>query len=975
MATFIEEVASSLYGRYGDDISSLTLFLPSKRAGLFFAEALSRTIEHPVWEPECRSVDELMLSLTELRKGDRVRLIAELYKVYTNFHKESFDSFYHWGELLLSDFDMIDKYRVDAEQLFANINDIKELESDLSYLNKEQIALINRFWGTLKGETDSESPKAKFLTLWRSLSQIYTLYRQRLYELGIGYTGMIYRDAVERIERGEVEIDQTRRYVFIGFNALSACEQSLFMTLDNLGCAEFYWDRDDYYTSQGSSQEAGVFIRRNMGNLSSVDDVSHDNFRNIESVNVISTATAIAQCQYVVNILKDIARRRPDGRLGKETAVVLTDENLLLPLLYALPEEMKRRVEVDSRGREHEVANINVTMGYPLRSTLAYSFVDRLLELQRHARHTAEGDTFYHADVDGLLTHPYLAEASGEEFAELRQEIVRNRLYQVPQAMLTTTPLLQRLFCKRDGWCELMEYILEMVDAVASSDVVGNESATRAEFLSAIYDSVAKLKNVVESCQMEDLSEAVCRSLIRRHLQVERIPFTGEPLEGLQIMGILETRNLDFENVIILSMTDNNFPGNRSADQSFIPYGLRYGFSLPTAEHHEGVYAYYFYRLIERAKSVYMLYSTQSDDKSSAEPSRYIRQLEYETSLNINYANVGVQVQLAPSKRLEVAKSDWVMERMLRFTDRGSTPLSPTAFSRYLICPLRFYFASVEGLRVDDDLDEAVDGATFGNIFHDAAERLYAVAAGEDNPMERIRQAVDEGALDRVVDEALLSKYFQRKEGKLPELSGELQIIRDIVKSYLGKNVVGYDSRNHEFRVHNNESAVSKEVPIEVGGESYNVRFEGRADRIDVLNNGMMRVIDYKTGSEKLKMGSIDKLFHGKDAADHNTHIINTLLYAMMLSHEYKCDVRPELYYVVKMASESYSPLFEGVFGANEKSAKLMSYYECREEFEQNVRQTLTELYDRSIPFRQSEDEKACTYCDFKDICGRTSKR
>ncbi len=969
MATFIEEVASNLYERYGDDISSLTLLMPSKRAVLFLSEALSRSVDHPIWEPQYMSVDELMLSLTQLRKCDKLRLIAELHKVYSTIYDEKFDSFYHWGEMLLSDFDMIDKYRVDAQQLFTNINDIKEIESDLSYLNEEQIAFVNRFWGTLKGHIGEDSAKEKFLTLWQSLGTIYTTYREHLRQLGIGYMGMIYRDAVERLEAGEAEIDTTKRYVFIGFNALSACEQALLARLDNLGCAEFYWDRDDYYTSANSYQEAGLFIRRNMKALSSVDGISHDNFQKPKSVSVISTATAIAQCQYVVSILKELAKSRPDGVLGKETAVVLTDENLLLPLLYALPEEMKVKYECDKRGRQRKVPNINVTMGYPLRTTLAYSFVDRLLDLQRRARPTADGDTFYHIDVDGLLTHPYISDTAPKECSDLRREIVRNRLYQVPTAQLGKTPLLQRLFRKVNGWQELLDYVLEMVDAVSCSENSGEESATRAEFMAAIYDGVTRLRNVIESCDMgEEMTDAVCRSLVKRYLQAERIPFIGEPLEGLQIMGILETRNLDFENVIILSMTDVNFPGNRVSDQSFIPYGLRYGFSLPTAEHHEGVYAYYFYRLIERAKSIYMLYSTQSDDKSSAEPSRYIRQLEYETDLKIKYLNVGVQVQLTSSKSLEVAKTDKVLERMMRFTDKGNSKLSPTAFSRYLKCPLQFYFASVEQLKVDDELDEEMDSATFGKIFHRAAEELYNGVVDEKNPMAHIKKAISEGALDRAVDCALLKEYFCRSEGELPELNGELQIIRDVVKSYL-QNVVGYDERNGDFVVYKNELPISKNVAITANGEDYNIRFEGRADRIDILGNGLMRVLDYKTGSPRLEMDTIDRLFNSKDAKDHNSHIVNTLLYSMMLSHQEGCDVRPELYYVGRMGSKEYSPLFNGVFG--EKKGQLTSYAECREEFEANVKSTLEEMYDKSVPFRQSEDENACTYCDFKELCGR----
>ena len=977
-ATFLEEVASNLYERYGDDVSSLSLFLPSKRARLFFAEALSQRVVRPIWEPDYSSVDDIMESLSILQRCDRLRLIAELYKVYLQFHNESFDSFYHWGELILSDFDMIDKYRVDAAQLFVNINDLKELEADTSYLTTEQKALIKRFWGVVGDDGDEGSAKGKFMALWRSLGDIYRLYKERLYQLGIGYTGMVYRDAVERLERGEASVNTSHKYIFIGFNALSECEKRLFATIDRLGLAEFYWDRDDYYTAPDSHQEAGMFIRQNMELLSSAEGVTHDNFRNISSVTIVSTATAIAQCQYVVTVLKEIASRSKDGTLGKDTVVVLTDENLLMPLLYALPSEMKVKQEIDEKGKLHERSLINVTMGYPLRSTLAYSLVDRLLELQKHAKATAEGEiTFYHADVDGLLAHPYISNFDEALCARIRHSIVHDRCYQVPQSrlvqqahsgMVGVGDVMPIIFRKVEGWQSLLDYLMEVIDAISQVEDEVAERAYRSDFLSVAYDGIAKLRNVMASCRVEELSDAMCRSLVRKHLQMERIPFTGEPLEGLQIMGILETRNLDFKNVIILSMTDNNFPGNRTSEQSFIPYGLRCGYSLPTAEHHEGVYAYYFYRLIERAEQVYMFYSTQSDDKSSAEPSRYIRQLEYESNLNIDYVNVGVEVKLSPQQPLVIEKDDAVMEKMMRFTDKGSTPLSPTAFSRYVHCPLRFYFASVERLKVEDELDESVDGATFGNIFHASAEFLYGAVAGEENPMQRIKQLVADGEVEHMVDKALSQVYFRREDGVLPPLSGELHIIRNIIIAYLATNVVGYDSRHSEFVVDKNESAVKKEVPIRVNGECYNIRFEGRADRIDNLGGGLLRVIDYKTGSQRLEYAGIDKLFGG-NYAQRISNIINTLLYAMMLSHERGCDVRPELYYVAKMKDESYSPIF--IEKRDKKSTPLTSYALCREEFEEQVERTLCEMYDRSVPFRQCSDENTCTYCDFKSICGR----
>lgn len=969
MATFIEEVALRLYEKYGDDISSLNLVLPSKRARLFFAEALSKLAQRPVWEPNYTSIDDLMCRMSGLRKGDRLRLVAELHKVYTRYHEEDFNEFYHWGEVLVSDFDMVDKYMVDASQLFANISDLKELEADMSYLSAEQVEMINRFWQTItgdaKGVVEGSVAKSRFLKVWRSLGAIYKEFCEQLRALGIGYTGMIYREAVDKLERGEVALPSGERYVFVGFNALSKCEQRLLKAMQSSGCAEFYWDYDRYYTDN-KFQEAGMFIRENLAQFAEEEGVSHDNFRNIKSVNVQSTSSNVAQCQCVVEILRNIAEKN-GGHLDKDTAVVLTDENLLLPLLYALPEEFKVK-RVKRGGKEVEVPAINVTMGYPLRNTLAYSFVERLLELQKHANRNAQGEaTFYYVDVDGLLTHPYIADISTSEYAELRGDIVKHRLFQVPQSKIAITPLLQQIFRKTEGWQEQSEYLLEVVDAISVATGEGDESAFRAEFLTVISDALTKLQNVITECNIEVL-EPVYRSLVRRHLQAERVPFTGEPLEGLQIMGILETRNIDFKNVILLSMTDNNFPGSRATDKSFLPYGLRYGFDIPTAEHHEGVYAYYFYRLAERAENLYMLYSSAADDKSTGEPSRYIRQMEYETDFDINYSNVGVEVSLSDSGVIEVAKSYEVFDKLLRFT-RDKT-LSPTAFSTYVKCPLRFYFNVVERLRPEDELEESVDNMTFGNIFHESADLLYSQIQGDAEPNVRLAELRDRGEVERCVDLAISKVYFGNEDGSMPELGGELQIIRNIVREYLGKNLLNYDILNHDFVVAKTEDDVALDMPIEVEGEHFTVKLAGRADRIDSLNNGMLRVIDYKTGKPRLNYNGVESLFRGEPiATKRESNIINTLLYSMMLSHDRGRDVRPELYYVGSMVHEDYSPRF--VETIDRKSRTLEAYSEVAEEFEAEVKNTLREMFNRSVPFSQCEDDSACKYCDYQTICNR----
>lgn len=978
MKSFIDEVAQRLYDKYRGDLSSLTIIVPSKRARLFFSEALLRIATTPMWEPQFVSIDDIMTELSGgVRKADRLRLIAELFNIYKKYSKEDFDQFYHWGEMLIADFDMIDKYMVDAIQLYTNIRDLKEIESKIDYLKAEQIELINRFWNTIsgKGAVDS-SAKSGFLEVWNALGIIYTEYRERLLSINMGYSGLIYRRAAERVESGEASLPEGAIYVCVGFNALTECEYSVLKRFSEQGRVEFFWDYDNYYV-KNESQEAGRFIRDNL-KLGGESGVTHDNFRNVESINVLSTSSNVAQCQSVVKILEDIAEKQ--GGLDKSTAIVLTDENLLMPLLYALPEKFK--VSVDEQGRKKEL--INVTMGYPLRNTLAYTFVERLLELQKHSRVDDNGEpTFYHVDVEGLLAHPYVAVSTTSEYLELRRDIIKRRLFQVPQSMLAKNELLKLIFSRSDNWESHSKYILDVIQAISEQGNDGGECTYRVEFLSAVYNALTKLHNIVTKCGTE-ISVEIYRSLVRRHLQSERVPFTGEPLRGLQIMGILETRNLDFKNVILLSMTDNNFPGSKSNDKSFIPYALRYGFKIPTVEHHEGVYAYYFYRLIQRAENLYMLYSSSSDDKNTGEPSRYIRQLEYETDCKINFTNVSVEVSLSGEKVISVEKNDEVYAKLCRYSvehagEDGKSELSPTALSTYVSCPLRFYLNFVELLRTEEELESEVDNLTFGRIFHDAADRFYKehLLNCDESPAVVLSREDVRNDVERCVDEAITNVYFGLAEGSaMPKLSGELMIIRNIVIQYLRSNVLEYDRKHPDFKVLSTESKLRMRLPIDVNGEKLTIKFKGIADRIDRIDEKTKRVIDYKTGVRHLDFPHIEGLFHGpRDKRCSN--IINTLLYSMMITKEEPgVDVRPELYYVGVMNEEHYDPRFADKMPY--QKPEILDYYsQCKDDFEKEVSATLYEIFDRSVPFTQCRDEngvrdvKECEKCNYCSLCNK----
>lgn len=959
MKGFLEEVAADLYARYGEGLSDRAVLFPSRRARLFFVDALGRIAGRPMWQPEWVTINDLTGEISGLHTGDRVRLITELYKVYSAYHNEPFDKFYFWGDMLLTDFDTIDKYLIDAQMLFRNISEIKEIEADISYLTPAQLRILS-FWSSFGEQADLSEEKRRFLAIWKTLGPIYRRFRERLSSLGIAYNGMVQRAAADRIRGGGFAFPEPRRYVVAGFNALSECEKRLFGFLATAAETDFYWDYDSYYKDD-PEQEAGMFVRSNVAQFPPRTELRHDNMRGEKQIVSVAAVSNAVQCKYAAAILAGLARRRREEdpgiaagarpALGKETAVVLTDENLLLPLLYALPADIGR---------------VNVTMGFPLRQSLAYTFVERLVELQNHRRRKGDGCTFYHADVAGILAHPYVAECDAALTRTMHEEIVRDRRISVDAAWLGRNELLKRIFTPAATWRELSDYMLDVVAAVARQPYEGDDARQRVEFLAVIAEQVTKLRNSLDECDI-DLTAEVYTSLLRRHLQTLRIPFEGEPLEGIQIMGILETRNLDFENVIILSMNDDNFPGNHMAQASFIPCNLRAAYELPTPEHHEGVYAYYFYRLIQRAKTVHMLYCSHADDKSTGEPSRYIYQLDYESGFDVRKVEVGVDVNLAETAPIEVPKDEGVMARLERFVDAQSpATLSPTAFFRYVACPLRFYFHSIARLEADDEISEEVDAPMFGTILHAAVQTLYARIAGEAHPGETLRAMIRTGEVAQAVEAAINENYLQDKHATAEDYSGNLLLVKDIVIRYLRGGVMPYDAAHDAFSVSGLEEPVAYPFRFRAGGRDLEMKFAGIADRIDTLDDGALRVVDYKTGAPHLEFDGVESLFTGT-GKQRLSNILQTLLYAMMLHRSRGCDVEPALYYVRNMNRPGYSPQLDD----KQTGVKGARYTLYRERFEELLRAQLAELYDTSVPFRQCEDADTCKYCDFNVICKR----
>jgi CRISPR/Cas system-associated exonuclease Cas4 (RecB family) len=417
-------------------------------------------------------------------------------------------------------------------------------------------------------------------------------------------------------------------------------------------------------------------------------------------------------------------------------------------------------------------------------------------------------------------------------------------------------------------------------------------------------------------------------------------------------------------------MSDSNFPGTHITDSSSIPYSLRYGYNLPTQEHHQGVFAYYFYRLISRADRVWLAYCSTADEKGSGEPSRYIRQLQYESGIKVDVEKVSVEVNVLRQSDIEVPKCSQTMERLARFTS-GERRMSPTAFSSYVQCPMRFYYRYVAGIKVEEPLEEGIDDKTFGNIFHRAAELLYEPIVGRENAAAEIAKITQQQVLS-AVEQAIAEECFDTKEVDSERIRGELAIIRQIVFRYISDNLFSYDTSHGSFSVVATEDVFDTPFEFEVAGERQSIIFEGRADRVDSLPNGMRRIVDYKTGGEHLTFPGFEKLFYGKDA-QRISNTINTLLYAMIMQRRRGCEVQPALYYLRDMIRDDYSPLLR-VYGASRKAEPIECYSAVAEEFESYVSRTLSELFNPAVPFKQSDDLLSCTYCDYAPICQRRKR-
>lgn len=918
METFLGQVAQTLYQRFGDQISDLKIVFPGKRARLFFGQELTALLSVPIWQPEYLAIDDLVLQMSQFEKAENLRLVSELYKVYVRHHPtEKFDKFYRWGEMLLSDFDTIDKYQVDAQALYYNIADLKDIEARFANEPTPEIEIILNFWRSFRSQEVARSHhEREFLRIWHSLYPIYRDFKARLTELGIAYSGMIYREVAAL----DYSIDKSL-YCFLGFNALNQCEKQILKKLQQAGRALFFWDYSPFYLDN-STQEAGLFIRRNIqefGNDFSVltpPTICHD-------IRVISSPTDIMQCKALSLELEKIYRHQ--GYIGKETAIVLTDEKLLQPTLYSIPPCVEK---------------INITMGYPLTSTVPYLLLERLLQLHIRSRNQA----FYHKDVVGILSHPYVVEYASNSKGSFIDLIAEKQSIYIESAEFAEDELLSVIFKPLGTTFAIQENLLEIFSMFSVTD-----DPQRREAVFLIMETIARLANTLVECELS-IEIRTYISILGQMLQSLRIPYEGEPLEGLQILGILETRNVDFKNVIMLSVSDDNFPGNR-AGNSYIPLNLRRGFGLPTIADHEAMYSYYFYRLIQRAAHLTMIYNSSTSDQRSGEQSRYIYQLEYESQIEIDRKNINLKLIQSSSIPIFVPKTVEMV------ADLKTRKFAPSAINRLIDCRLKFYFTDVQRLKIEHPIQESISKIDLGDLLHRVMELLYEPFKGRAHPQKLIASITTQER-DIAINNALIEKI----DYKLAVNTGQSAIVSNVLRKFVDR-ILQFDSRRDgDFIILDFEDKVSANI--------CGIRMGGYADRVDRLADGSLRIIDYKSGQgDVLKFNDIPSLFTNlsdQKYLRHNSAALQALIYGMMYRHARGVDATVELYIARLMGDIEYSPLLSS--DAGQLCAVTL---ELEMQLKEELNKLFDELFDCTIPFEQTSTIETCKYCDFAVICKR----
>ena len=998
MKAFLKIVAKDMLEKYGTDMSDIAVVFPNKRASLFLNSYLAQLARKPIWTPTYITISDLFRRHTDLKVADPIKSICDLHKTFVKCTgiDETLDHFYGWGQLLLSDFDDVDKNMVDAKQIFANLSDIHELD-DVSYLTDYQKQMIKKFFSNFSDDHNSELKK-RFLQLWCHFYDIYVEFNKRLTQQGLAYEGALYRN----VANNENIAFRHKKYLFVGFNMMQKVELNLCDRLMKQGKAAFYWDYDQYYMD--GNNEAGHYIRQFLpyypNELADYPQQEiYNNMTKNKDITYISAPTENIQARYVNTWLKENGRYK----MGRNVAIVLSDESLLQSVIHSLPQE---------------VGSVNITIGYPLQQTPFYSLIQQLIQLQGIG-HPKFSDTYRLHYVLIALRHPYTRYIS-EKYIDLQNKLNEQKRFYPSREFLSMDgdEGLSLLFRDLEGTNapkgtdkergtdkekdtasqdeynkKLITYLLDVLRTIG----IHAKKLEDPLFHESLYRTYTLLNRLQDLIMAGDLQVDIItlERLIQQLIQTTSIPFHGEPAEGIQVMGVLETRNLDFDHILVLSCNEGKLPKGVN-DSSFIPFTLRNAYGLTTVENKVAIFAYYFHSMLQRAHDITLTYNNATEDGQSGEMSRFMLQMMVESQHSIKRRTLTAgQKPLRPAYN-EEQKTDEVMAVL-----DDIKMITPTFLNTYQRCQKQFYYKYVKGLLEPDEIDEdEVDNKIFGNIFHRAAELFYYTFASkediavDDRGKQRLIHpiVISAGDLDnalkdsslvyRLVDQAFREELFKVSSSDYhPKYNGLQLINKEVIASYL-RQLITIDRRQAPFTIIGMEIVVSTTLGVATARGEKLFRIGGFIDRLDaVAANGnpsaggnlaeRIRVIDYKTGrAQATHPKDIDEVFGTTPQAmnKHSDYYLQAILYSLIIKNDRRFNpaqepVSPGLLFIQNAGSEDYDPTLK-------LGKELLSDVAPLEaEFTEHLRSLLADIYNPAVPLKPTEDKKRCIYCPYAALC------
>lgn len=942
MTPFLKQVAKHYFDHTTSENDFCYVF-PNRRSMLFFKKYYCLQVKAAgitMFEPQMYTINDFFYKVYAGAPTERIDLLLNLYREYKKLipNCEPLDEFIFWGEMILSDFNDVDKYLVDAEKLFTNVSQFKSMQ-DYTFLSDNQLKALQAFMGHFAPRAGEDGKyKDNFRKTWDILYPLYKSFNRTLSEQGKSYEGMVYRRLAERFESESASdvlqdaFPHSPKFVFVGLNAPTESELAVLKRMRQAQLAEFCWD----YSSEmikDKANKSSFFMEDNIRHLGQSIKLDPDGLPTAQ-INVLAVPSAVGQCKQIGQIF-----RRLGGEIGLDTAIVLPDEKLLLPTLNAIPDS---------------ISKVNVTMGYPMSGSVLYSLIDEICAMQMHIRERSDGNwAFYYKQAYDLFANPLLKDSLCESERHTIDSVKCKLFHYIDRDEIAVDgQILSRIFTPivkepnlagKGQITALCEYLKDIIETVAHKLVENKKESVELEFAKDFYQAI----ECIEKYELEVLPATFFR-LLRNLVGRNAVPFKGEPLQGLQIMGPLETRALDFDNLVILSCNEGVFPRHNSSE-SFIPPEFRKGFGLPTHEYQDALWAYYFYRLIQRCENVWLVYNTSVQQKmNSCEESRYIKQLEL-------HFGVKIHRYVAKSTILEAKDTTEIAKTQEDIAILKNTRLSATALQQYLSCPVQFYYSKIKKLTNEDEVNETLDAGLIGSVLHESIEEIYSGKARISKDF--LSECLKKESYAEVVRRHIMDNL------KCLEISGRNLIYESLIRRYV-RQILLTDKKLLEkknldsFRILELEK---KETDV-IGG----LKFIGIMDRVDSFEDGVIRVVDYKTGSVKDSDIQIDdenafevaEAAFGEDNDKRPKIAIQLYLYDVLIRKAHKTEAIENVIY------QTTSLFSEGIKSApmNETFVKEMGT---------RLEECLKGLLDIDKPWTKTAHAKTCSYCDFKDICGR----